>query len=109
MPILKKIGLIVLVTFALIGVLFSAVFVGMRFGLLNVRGSIDERNRFFLNGIDATKIEEKKPCTDERAACAWNETPEWAVVAGGLAKDRATIVRFYALAAIAEVARRRLQ
>lgn len=33
--------------FALIGLLFTGVFVAMQFGLLNVQGSIAERNSFF--------------------------------------------------------------
>ena len=33
--------------FALIGLLFTGVFFAMQFGLLNVQGSIAERNAFF--------------------------------------------------------------
>jgi hypothetical protein len=35
--------------FALIGFVTTSVFVAMQFGLLNVRGSIDDRNDFFLS------------------------------------------------------------
>lgn len=93
MSVLKKLTFAFLIIFALIGVAFSAVFVSMRFGLLNVRGSIDERNRFFLGGIGTEKPLPKQPCADERDMCEWNETPEWAVVEGGLIKDKATIER----------------
>ncbi|MEI6042227.1 MAG: hypothetical protein WCQ00_01535 [bacterium] len=37
-----------IIIFAIIGLLFASVFVGMRFGLLNVKGTIDERNKFFI-------------------------------------------------------------
>jgi hypothetical protein len=39
--------------FALIGLAFTGVFVAMQFGLFNVRGSIDERNQFFLDAFRA--------------------------------------------------------
>jgi hypothetical protein len=77
-------GLIAL--FALVGVLFTFVFIGMQFGLLNVRGTIAERNDFF-GGQPAAA-----PCVDSRnAVCDWNQTPEWETVKGGLQKDAAII------------------
>jgi len=86
-----------LILFAGIGLLFSAVFVAMQFGLLNVRGSILERNRFFTENAspsDPVPGVPSQPCATEGTnVCAWNETPEWAVVAGGLAKDAALIER----------------
>lgn len=86
------IGLIAL--FAVIGLAFTAVFVAMQLGLTNVRGTIDERNQFFLgNSAAPAAALPADPCIDDRTVCAWNETPEWAVVAGGLAKDAAVIER----------------
>ncbi len=80
--------------FALIGLAFTAVFIAMQFGLLNVRGSIEERNSFFLpTGKSAEAKMSVPPCTTNARECAWNETPEWAVVAGGLTKDAALITR----------------
>lgn len=76
--------------FALIGIAFTVVFVGMHFGLLNVRGSANERNAFFFGTATTTDAAPApaKPCaTDGVMVCNWNETPEWAVVAGGLTKD----------------------
>lgn len=81
--------------FAGIGLLFSGVFVAMQFDLLNVRGNNADRNAFFL-GEDVQEAEAipAQPCIDPaRTSCDWNETPEWAVVAGGLAKDAALIER----------------
>lgn len=96
-PLAKKILLAILIVFAGIGLLFSGVFVAMQFGLLNVRGSIVERNAFFLGGdekADVSAAIPAQPCVDPTLdSCAWNETPEWEVVEGGLIKDRAIIER----------------
>ena len=89
----KKIIVIVLIAFALIGLAFTAVFIAMQFGLLNVRGSSLERNQFFV-GAEAAPKEKAKPCVEETlTVCAWSDTPEWAVVEGGLQKDAAIIER----------------
>lgn len=98
---LKILLVSVVIIFAGIGLLFSAVFVAMQFGLLNVRGSILERNQFFT-GTPSTEgaasvavaVAVRTPCvTNGLSSCPWNETPEWAVVAGGLEKDAAIIAR----------------
>ena len=81
--------IIIVGIFALIGVLFSTVFIGMQFGLFNVRGSISERNKSI--GVHATTT---SPCVEVSAiTCAWNATPEWIVVKGGLKKDASIIMR----------------
>jgi len=94
---LKVTLLALLIVFAGIGLLFSGVFVAMQFGLLNVRGSITERNSFFTNThVDAKPpaVIAALPCVDTTLdSCAWNESPEWTVVAGGLEKDAALITR----------------
>ncbi|PIR82996.1 hypothetical protein COU19_02945 [Candidatus Kaiserbacteria bacterium CG10_big_fil_rev_8_21_14_0_10_56_12] len=95
--------------FACIGLLFTTVFVGMQFGLFNVRGSIDARNSSILtattspahtslmalimNLVPASPPAGDTSCTGGQATCAWPETREWAVVAGGLAKDLPLIER----------------
>lgn len=90
----------VVVIFALIGVAFTAVFIGMRFGLFNVSGSIAERNQFFFFPNSSSKqqaavgsLAPDISCTSGTAVCDWSETREWAVVAGGLEKDAALIAR----------------
>lgn len=92
-----KIALIaLLVLFAGIGLLFTGVFLAMQFDLLNVRGSILERNAFFATATatPAAVIMATDPCVEDgRESCAWSETPEWAVVEGGLRKDAAVIGR----------------
>lgn len=77
----------IVVVFALIGVAFTAVYFGMRVGLFNVKGSIDERNKFF----SAKEVKDVGviPCLDNnQKICTWTETPEWAVVKQGLIKDK---------------------
>jgi len=44
---------IVLILFFLVGMLFIVVLIGMRFGIFNVRGSIDDRNAFFINAANS--------------------------------------------------------
>jgi hypothetical protein len=89
---LKLAGILVLIVFALIGALFTAVFVAMQFGLLNVPGSIASRNAFFTGS--ATSTIPAQPCDDiTQNVCAWNQTPEWSVIAGGLTKDAPTIAK----------------
>lgn len=74
--------------FALIGIAFTFVFIAMHFGWLNVRGSIADRNSFF--GI----LESHAPCDAVgETLCAWNRTPEWDTVAGGLMKDTVVIAK----------------
>lgn len=78
--------------FAGIGLLFVLVFVAMRLDLLNVKGSIDSRNEFFVG--TTTVAYPKQPCIEtEKTQCAWNQTPEWVVVRGGLEKDASIIAR----------------
>lgn len=85
---LKKIFFTLIGIFACIGALFVAVFIAMQFGLLNVRGSIDQRNAFFN-----TDTVPKEVCQDGATMCEWNRTPEWQVVSGGLRKDAEVIAK----------------
>ncbi|MEI7720071.1 MAG: hypothetical protein WCI89_02600 [bacterium] len=85
--------------FALIGVLFTAVFFAMQFGLLNVRGSIASRNAFFgfpsapTGGVLGV-ASSTPPCVDAAVAvCNWTQTPEWAVIQAGLLKDQSVVAR----------------
>lgn len=87
---LKNIAYALIAIFAVVGLAFTAVFVAMQFGLLNVRGSILERNTFF----EATPETMSEPCVAEgQNTCSWSATPEWEVVKGGLTKDAAIIAR----------------
>jgi hypothetical protein len=89
-PFFKWAAVAVVAVLALIGAAFVAVFVAMQFGLLNVRGSIADRNAFFGAATTTPNV----PCADQGATvCAWDQTPEWQVVAGGLQKDAPIIAR----------------
>lgn len=87
---LKIAGVVVICFFALVGFVFSAVFIGMQFDLFNVRGSSSERNA----SIVATSSSHEaalppQPCDDpQQKVCDWAETLEWQVIAGGLTKDK---------------------
>ena len=89
---------IALCGFALIGLAFTIVFVGMQFGVFNVPGSNTERNAILLKNVDssvAQKIADRQvPCDDETVTrCPWNQTPQWEVVKQGLLKDQVIIAR----------------
>lgn len=94
----KILGYGVVIGFALIGLAFTIVFIGMRFGAFNVGGSISGRNAFFLGSVPASvaqKAAEKQiPCDDASlTSCDWSQTPQWEVVKQGLIKDQAIIAR----------------
>lgn len=85
-----KIFKIFLYFFAFVGVVFSAVFLSMQFNLLNVRGSIDDRNEFFGT---VPKTDNTNGCLNpsmeniNKSVCSWVDTAEWKVVKEGLTKD----------------------
>ncbi len=84
---------VVLCIFAAIGVVFTIVFFGMRYGIFNVRGSIASRNSFFGKTPLSVISKTVPPCTDAMTVCEWNATPEWEAIKGGLQKDAAVIQR----------------
>ena len=84
--------------FALIGIVFTFTFIGMRFDLFNVQGDNTSRNAFFLSAVApsvAKRVESRTaPCDDAlETVCAWSQTPQWEVVREGLRKDQAVIAR----------------
>jgi hypothetical protein len=92
----------IILIFALIGMAFTAVFIGMQLGVTNVRGTIEERNSFFgpvptipFNASDTNdNLEPATPsCSSGLERCEWLETVQWEVVQGGLQKDQAIIDR----------------
>jgi Protein of unknown function (DUF1402) len=97
-PILKYLLFGIVALFALIGLLFSTVFVGMQFGIFNVRGSIAERNQFFGQLATSTS-----PCIEvSQQTCDWTQTPEWAVIKNGLMKDQSVIAQVSAQTGISQ-------
>lgn len=92
--ILKYIFFAAVGIFAVIGLLFSGVFVAMQMGLFNVRGSIAERNEFFGEFGLAPQASSTPPCANaSQVSCDWQGTPEWPVIKGGLQKDADIIAR----------------
>ncbi len=89
------------------GVLFIAVFFGMKLNLLNVRGSIDQRNEFFTNtsqeqstkAISEMQTAINASLKDVRAkvfpgvSFAWADSDEWKTLSVALTKDRDVIRR----------------
>lgn len=94
----KKILIGIVILFAIIGFFFTTVFFAMQFGLLNVRGSSIERNKFFTS---LTKADENKDtsCITKNSdgtiapTCNWNNTEEWKTLSTGLIKDKDVIDR----------------
>lgn len=75
---------ILLFIFAIIGVVFTLVFVAMQFGLLNVRGSIATRNASLGIPTAAPIID----CSDGTSpTCDWNKTVEWETLRVAFTKD----------------------
>ncbi len=74
--------------FAVIGLMFTAVFVAMQFGLLNVKGSRTARN-LSLGVVPSTAITSTCQPVGKTTPtkCDWNKTEEWAVVNAALIKD----------------------
>lgn len=90
----KSLFKIIVSLFALVGVVFTAVYFGMQLGVFNVKGSISARNSFFQKPTKGTVTITTPPCNEtDVKVCDWNQTPEWAVVQGGLEKDVAIIQR----------------
>ncbi len=58
---------ILIIIFALIGLVFSGVFVAMQFGLLNVRGTIEERNKAILGAGKFVRDKDKEASSESRA------------------------------------------
>lgn len=97
---LKIIGIFVICIFAGIGVTVTVVYFGMQHGMLNVRGSIMERNASFgpVPTVESATTSEAvgNGCSaglSQTTPCEWNETIQWDVVKGGLQKDAAIINR----------------
>ncbi len=97
-------GYIVLCLFALVGLTFSGVFVGMQYHIFNVEGSSISRDSFFKTLPKVTVHAASVPYTPTAMSCVkqlsngaqvpicvWNESPEYAVIRDGLYKDRKVI------------------
>ena len=91
----QKIFNILIYIFAFFGFIFTLVFIAMQFGLLNVRGAISERNKFYGTVPATDKINGCLGADDSNAedlSCDWINTAEWSVVHDGLLKDKDIIL-----------------
>jgi len=100
---IKNLFKILVIILALIGLVFSCVFIGMQFGVFNVRGSIDNRNKFFTTTEDSlsliTKMQDgfRKNMDSTRkivfpdTSFAWIKSDEWRALSEALTKDREVI------------------
>jgi hypothetical protein len=90
--------------FTCIGLLFTSVYIGMRFGMFNVQGSISQRDSFYGNltkvaplpsttaAIDTSSFTTAAlGCNQSSSNCAWINSPEWVTVSAGLIKDSEVI------------------
>ena len=64
---MRKLFEIVIIIFAIIGLVFAGVFVAMQFGLLNVRGTIAERNNSILGAGKFVRDKDKETSLTSRA------------------------------------------
>lgn len=100
---IKNLFKILVIILALIGLVFSCVFVGMQFGIFNVRGSIDNRNKFFtatedsqsliskIQGEFRNSMESTRKAVFPDTSFAWVKSDEWIALSGALTKDREVI------------------
>lgn len=91
----QKVFNILIYIFAFFGFVFMLVFVAMQFGVLNVRGAISERNKFYGTVPATDKINGCLGSNDSNAedlSCDWINTAEWVVVHDGLLKDKDIIL-----------------
>ncbi|HWC57484.1 MAG TPA: hypothetical protein VG621_00830, partial [Candidatus Paceibacterota bacterium] len=78
---------VIVYLFAAIGAVFTFVFVGMQFGLFNVRGSNAARN----SSLAIPVIQPVHDCTTSAVTCNWNATVEWVTLASAFTKDASVI------------------
>lgn len=76
-----------LVVFAIIGLVFVLVLVAMQFGLLNVKGSQSDRNKYFTS---LTK-DERQSLSFEKNTLAWANTDEWNLMKEVFTRDSEVI------------------
>lgn len=90
--------------FALIGIMFTGIFIGMQLHWFNVAGSIVSRNTFFktlpkasIMAATITREPTAISCVTQLSngtqvpVCAWNESEQFATIRDGLVKDSGVI------------------
>lgn len=87
--ILRIVFKIILWFFALVGLLFTSVFVAMRLHITDVKGSIDSRNNFFNNikdNVDRNNL-------NKLNKAKWLDSAEFNIFKEGILKDKDLIIR----------------
>lgn len=89
---IRRYVVIIAVIFAIIGLFFTAVFIGMRFNLFNVKGSSTARN-ISLGMVPSTTVTSScQPIgKNTPTTCNWDKTQEWSVVHDAFIKDGAVM------------------
>lgn len=75
--------------FAIIGFLFSAVFMAMQFSLTNAQGGIDSLSQHF----NSTQSDLVRKNEVQQTVKYWATTPEWQVISVGFVKDKDMILQ----------------
>src|SRR3989344_1602557 len=83
MRFIKLVGKILFVVFAIIGLIFTGVFIAIRLGLTNVRGTIAERNNSFFNDISNVS-----DANLTKTTYAWANSAEWGVLESVFIRDQ---------------------
>lgn len=91
----RNIFRVVLFGFALIGLVFSFVYVGMRFGWFNVRGSVSQRNSYFNlnNEINKVKNNNEVILNTPMITPDWATTDQWNLMREVFTRDQDVIKR----------------
>lgn len=80
--------------FAIIGFIFSGVFVAMKLGLTNVRGTIAERNQSFYENLNTNKpANSQNGIQVVKTPYLWSNSQEWGVLKAAFSRDQDTIKR----------------
>lgn len=86
----KKIFKVIVIIFALIGLVFTIVFLGMQVGAFNVKGANGARN--ISLGATSTVPKPVNDCVDTtKTVCDWDKTVQWTTIKAALTKDASVI------------------
>ncbi len=79
---LKKAFTVLVYLFAAIGFLLTVGYFGVKYGLTNTSGIIDEQRQAFLDGAGGAA-----PASDMSASMPWTQTEEWGVLDAAIRRD----------------------
>lgn len=88
---IKKIFIILVFIFAIIGFSFISIFFAIRWGLTNTKGVIDDQQKNFISDIKNNNQTSNIILSTEENT--WSKTEQWAVIKKAVLKDRGDIER----------------